>query len=450
MTSRYRPDQPGPHTAYQVDYVAVNCGRIIAASKRRIRFKFGYTNQEALDSGKTGQEARGSEHEIAIIWSLSSGKQAIAFDQHEVYFDVGDQTKISHTFTDQRGHTIRVIAHAANMSAKSVPDPDWQQYDIIVNGVSFFRMPKIFEIGIVPTTDPNSRPWEYGDAPSLRQSSPTTILHHEEHEEPSTVQTEPPAVADLLSFDALNDAPAIPQPRPETYTPTTQTNNYAPHPQGPPQMPTNTSHQNQVAPIATQFEEQQCYAPAPTHQYAAPENQYHHQRQGYPNNYNNNNTSPNTSPVVVQDPTTLYVAPTTMETTSYAQNHHPVTPPQQEVSTELVPTETAPTTGYGIDGIKSLVNLDNLLDTSSPTVPVTQQSADARMKEANAHKSLCQLQGSNNATNGEKKPVMNQFNPTPVYQQQQQMMYPCASGHVAQQQQPPPQQQQYAQPGFGY
>ena len=143
-----------PHTAYQVDFAAVNCGMFVAASKRIVRFKFGFTNPEALSGGKRGAECRGVEHEVIVTWSLSSGKQAVAFDRHEVFFDVGDstQTKVSHSWRDENGHTFFVIAHAANLSLRTdtllVPNPDWRQYDLFIDGVSFFRMPKIFEVGV--------------------------------------------------------------------------------------------------------------------------------------------------------------------------------------------------------------------------------------------------------------------------------------------------------------
>ena len=143
-----------PHTAYQVDFAAVNCGMFVAASKRIVRFKFGFTNPEALSGGKRGAECRGFEHEVIVTWSLSSGKQAVAFDRHEVFFDVGDstQTKVSHSWRDENGHTFFVIAHAANLSLRTdtllIPNPDWRQYDLFIDGVSFFRMPKIFEVGV--------------------------------------------------------------------------------------------------------------------------------------------------------------------------------------------------------------------------------------------------------------------------------------------------------------
>lgn len=153
-----------PHTAYQVDFAAVNCGLFVAASKRIVRFKFGYTNAEALSGGKRGAECRGVEHEVIVTWSLSSGKQAVAFDRQEVFFAVDDstQTKFSHSWRDENGHTFFVIAHAASMSLSMdtllIPNPEWRQYDLFVDGVSFFRMPKIFEIGVGMKVSPALAP----------------------------------------------------------------------------------------------------------------------------------------------------------------------------------------------------------------------------------------------------------------------------------------------------
>ena len=453
MTSRFAPIEPVPQTTYQVDYVAVNCGKIVAASKRRIRFKFGYTNMDALNSGQSGQDCRGAEHEIVVTWSLSSGKQAIAFDQHEVYFDVGDpsQTKIAHAFKDRDGHMIEVKIHAANMSAKSNPPPDWKQYDILVDGVSFFRMPKIYEIGIAPKEDPSSfklqpKFAQYSSS-SRRESSPTlgSILPPEEPKQPDPA---PPAVADLLSFDDF-DAPAVtPQAAPVQAVPQIQQQVYAQPPQNAPtyaQPPqTAPTYDTYVNPTQNQV------APAPTYnQYAAPENPFN--QQPSQNGYTNNTFPPTGSPVATQDPAAYYVAPTpSTNTYSYdLAQPNPVTP-QEEPSTALVPAQTAPAARDDNGVVKNLVDLDNLFGTSTAAAPAT--------KHSDAHKSLGQLHGSN--VRKANQPIMNPFNAAPVYQQQPQQPQQMYSGYAAaqqpQHQQPQynnfsqQQKQQYAQPGFGY
>ena len=51
---------------YQIDFSAVACGKNVASSKRRIRWRFGFSNKEALDSGETGTACRGEERELCI------------------------------------------------------------------------------------------------------------------------------------------------------------------------------------------------------------------------------------------------------------------------------------------------------------------------------------------------------------------------------------------------
>lgn len=200
--------EPVTHNAYQVDYAAVNCGKIVGSSKRRIRFKFGYTDAEALASGKTGQDCRCSEHEVVVTWSLSSGKQAIAFDQYEVYFDVGEstQSKIAHTWKDQRGHVLEVKIHAANMSTKVNPNPDWKQYDLLIDGVSIFRLPKIFEIGVFAREDAANSDTHKFAQPSLAGYSSQGSRSRDAFDNIPPVEPmkpEPEPVVDLLSFDEI-------------------------------------------------------------------------------------------------------------------------------------------------------------------------------------------------------------------------------------------------------
>ena len=58
-----------------MDFVAQNTGRRVALTKRRVRWRFGYPNVEAIEDGKCGVEARGEEHEVSLVWSLTSGKK---------------------------------------------------------------------------------------------------------------------------------------------------------------------------------------------------------------------------------------------------------------------------------------------------------------------------------------------------------------------------------------
>ncbi|KAL9183864.1 hypothetical protein ACHAXT_004720 [Thalassiosira profunda] len=450
-----------PHSSYQVDFQAVNCGKLVPSSKRRIRFKFGYSNAEALDAGETGQDCRGSEHEVSITWSLSSGKQSVAFDGREVYFDVGDstQTKLSHAWKDGNGHTLQVKIHAANYSTKANPDPDWKQYDLLVDGHSFFKLPKIFEIGIKAKDVPADG---YKLQPKFAQYGGGSRFAEEAPQEP-----EPEPVMDLLSFDdfdASAPAPAVqappqqaaaPQPPVQPGFAQLPAQNYAP----PTQMPPQAAYVAPEAPPAQPNYAPPAQAPAPIYQAPAQTNappaQYQ-QTYAPTNPFTSaqaqtqgqyNCVSPNNSPneTMVQDATqpapTSYAAPA--PTMADVQQANPVTP--TGASTALVPVATA-STSYGVD--KSLVNLDDLFGTAA--APATEASVNAKVEAANAQKSLGQLQES-------KKPVMNAFNPAPAYQPQQMQQYSQQPQGYAQQQQqyanygyPQQQYAQQQQPGFAY
>jgi hypothetical protein len=63
------------HPTYQIDFSAEDVGKRFAASKREIRWRFGFPNQQALNSGVTGPACRGEEHEVVVLWSITSGKK---------------------------------------------------------------------------------------------------------------------------------------------------------------------------------------------------------------------------------------------------------------------------------------------------------------------------------------------------------------------------------------
>ncbi|KAL3761024.1 hypothetical protein ACHAWU_001813 [Discostella pseudostelligera] len=486
-----RSNAPVPHTAYQVDYAAKNCGRMVPASKRLIRFKFGYTNAEALASGKTGQDCRGSEHEVLITWSLSSGKQAIAFDQQEVYFDVGDttQSKISHSWKDKNGRTLAVKVHAANMSTKNEPDPYWKQYDLFIDGVSFFRMPKIFELGTFSKeVTMGSSPFNHRVASDMEFSLPPKSKEGEnaevikEHAPEPEPEPEPPAVVDLLSFDDFDTpAPVVQQEVPAQFNSgyaLTQTpaqpayNNYAlPQAQthannytGAQVLPTPApaQYQHSYAPNAYQYQAQTSpfeNAPVQSSPFAAPSNPFESsQIQNGPSTFAapvnpfESSTTQNGTPTQGFGTTgyqssyyqssandTSYATPTSTET--YQPQPNFVTPPSSSNALDQPPSTS---TANGIDAaVNKLVNFDNIMSFASP-------ASNANISGANAHMSIGHLQGNQNSN--QKKCVINPFDAAPVHQQQQQQQQQQVFNKFATQQ---PlynnyAQQGYVQQGFGY
>jgi hypothetical protein len=465
-----------PHTAYQVDFVAVNCGKVVGSSKRNIRFKFGYTNIDALTDGKRGNDCRGAEHEIIVDWSLSSGKQAIVFDAQEIYFNVGPttQTKIKHSWKDPLGHIFEIKIHAAGMSTKSNPDPDWRQYDLFIDGVSFFRMPKIFEIGVGLKEAYKLSPSPLHDGsnylPRNEQFVPATNSFPEKSKTP---EPDPPAVADLLSFDDM-DAPSS-VPLAPSQAPVQNIYQYAPA-----QAPTlfnnryeyNNSYATaQEAPAPTTLQKSydepssstfsarsnpfenslasyaspttsatMVHAPAPapmsseqsSNPFSAPTNPFENSKASY--------VSPTGSPEIAQ-----YQSATYQVSNPYNLPSNAIPNPQTNCVTPtfscsaLVPAEPALPPDFDA-AVKNLVNIDDLFAYRMPSNPPA-----ATTQHVNSHMSLGQLHGSN-------KPVMNSYNTVPNSQQQQ----GAFTGYSAQQHQPQQNpfnsyaQQSYAQSGFSY
>lgn len=130
---------------YQIDFTAVDAGKRVASSKRRIRWRFGFTNQDALASGETGTACRGEEHDITLIWSLTSGKRLVLADGQEVHYSNSRSQIFDFSWTMRGNHVLKVVAHSTTpMNAH----PNFRQYDFFVDGMSFFSMPKVYRLGL--------------------------------------------------------------------------------------------------------------------------------------------------------------------------------------------------------------------------------------------------------------------------------------------------------------
>lgn len=66
---------------------------------------------------------------------MSNGKQIYAGMQKSSIFE--------YLWTDERGNTIKLVAQAVPSSSLGV-----RQYDLEINGKSFFTLPKAYEIGL--------------------------------------------------------------------------------------------------------------------------------------------------------------------------------------------------------------------------------------------------------------------------------------------------------------
>lgn len=140
-------------TPYQVDYSVKNASKTFGFSKKRVSFKFGVANEEALRNGLTGSNCRGSEHEIIFIWSLNSGKRQILADGKDVHFSESGINGWTSDQVFQHHFNLRVPNLNSPLRCHLVTQPTNKEipsikpFDLRVNGISFFGFSKIFQLG---------------------------------------------------------------------------------------------------------------------------------------------------------------------------------------------------------------------------------------------------------------------------------------------------------------
>lgn len=131
---------------YQVDYNVHNSGKTVAVTKRRITWRFGVANPTALADGLSGVDCRGHEHEVKLVWSITSGKRSVILDGQEVHFSQGKalrENKFCFQFHEW-GHAFYLIAHVAPPIQKT---PDFKMNELLIDGKSFHAFPKIYQLG---------------------------------------------------------------------------------------------------------------------------------------------------------------------------------------------------------------------------------------------------------------------------------------------------------------
>eukprot|EP00543_Licmophora_paradoxa_P001265 CAMPEP_0202451964 /NCGR_PEP_ID=MMETSP1360-20130828/10258_1 /ASSEMBLY_ACC=CAM_ASM_000848 /TAXON_ID=515479 /ORGANISM="Licmophora paradoxa, Strain CCMP2313" /LENGTH=731 /DNA_ID=CAMNT_0049070647 /DNA_START=23 /DNA_END=2218 /DNA_ORIENTATION=+ len=158
------PSESGAAQVYQIDFTAVASGKRIATSKRRIRWRFGFANPQALAAGATGTACRGEEHDITLVWSITSGKRLVLADGQEVHCSSNRGSVFDFSWTMRGNHVLKIMAHSSPPLSAT---PGFRQYDFYIDGQSFFTFPKVFRLGLTPN-DPG---WMPSEAAQFAKSS---------------------------------------------------------------------------------------------------------------------------------------------------------------------------------------------------------------------------------------------------------------------------------------
>lgn len=170
-------------TVYQVDYTIVNAGKTVSATKRRIRWRFGFASVEALDAGELGPQCRGEEHEIILNWSLTSGKRIVLVDGNEVFAEIKPyETTLEYAWEMRGGHVVKI---RGSVSPKMWKDTTEKQFEMWLNGKKFSDFSQIFELGRVSSRS----------APRKTVSAATSTLRSRNRKLPESEQVEWPQQA---------------------------------------------------------------------------------------------------------------------------------------------------------------------------------------------------------------------------------------------------------------
>lgn len=155
--------------SYQINRQTTKKGKMIAGTKRRICWKFGFSNHDAVQRGLSGSDCRGEEHEVVFVWSLTSGKKFVLADGHEVHWS--KQSLLSEKFDGSwqcswKAHMaganreLKVVVHASSSlferkknKTSSVADSSFRKFDLLIDGVSFSDMKQMFELGLTKTVE---------------------------------------------------------------------------------------------------------------------------------------------------------------------------------------------------------------------------------------------------------------------------------------------------------
>ena len=156
--------------AYQVEFLNICKGRRVAATKRRIRWRFGFSDRAAIGQGLSNIDCRGEEHEVVFLWSIASGKQRILADGVEVHFGSGSRMsdRFEKSWTMNGGHELKIVAHATQPLRKSTGN--FRQFDLVIDGRSFDDLPQIYELGRESTTSTSTSASAWSPAKRIRST----------------------------------------------------------------------------------------------------------------------------------------------------------------------------------------------------------------------------------------------------------------------------------------
>jgi len=181
---------------YQIDYSVKNTSKTFGFSKKKIIFKFGVANPPAVEAGEAGADCRGSEHEVIFTWSLNSGKRQILADGKDVHYSETGQNGWTADQVFQHHFNIKVAGLSGPLRAHLITQPanrdvpHIKAFDLRINGISYFSMPRIFQLGtpLMITRPVKGKGKSRGGGGGNRRGEDDGNLTHDEREAIATAK----------------------------------------------------------------------------------------------------------------------------------------------------------------------------------------------------------------------------------------------------------------------
>lgn len=141
---------------YQIGFNVQNAGKQMTTTKRIIHFRFGFANAQALSQGRAGVDCRGEEHDLCVTWSITGGKRLISLDGREIQYSAGKRANtarradILECAWKMSDHIfeLKCYAYKPKSGSPEKRNPKFHQYNLTIDGRSFFELPEIFDLGL--------------------------------------------------------------------------------------------------------------------------------------------------------------------------------------------------------------------------------------------------------------------------------------------------------------
>lgn len=82
---------------------------------------------------------------MTLMWSVSSGKRRLLSNGRQILMEVHRGKMFEHTWVNERGNTLKIMAHATEPISHHMGS---RQYDLWIDGISYFTLPKLYEVGL--------------------------------------------------------------------------------------------------------------------------------------------------------------------------------------------------------------------------------------------------------------------------------------------------------------